>query len=312
MKTEMLSTVLDPTTVGEFITEDYYRELAQNFRTKFPSEARFVNLSKLAVETVLSDSNVSGIKFMNGLTDVNDPSSRILVLIPANYTMNNSLPNAIINKDGFITNTGEVISLEKTWQVLFNHVLNFKKLDAGMHYTKINRGSFLGRKLLTALAEEAGNDNLIYTFGYNIEMNYPYKALIYPETNAFLIGDQSMPCPGSAGCPGSTSSDPCALTRIATNFAGKEADNQLNVLRGFRDKILQEKLNGAEIEKYYTISASLLEAIDKEQNKAVIFKEIYDRYIQTSIASINNNDEVTAYSLFQEAMQHLTNTYLYQ
>lgn len=307
----MLSTVLDPTTVGEFITENLYQELAQNFRTKFPSETRFVNLSKSAVETVLSDSNVSGIKFMNGLTDVNDPSSRILVLIPANYTMNNSLPNAVIKKDGFITNTGEVISLEKTWQVLFNHVLNLKKLDAGMHYTKINRGSFLGRKLLTALAEEAVNDNLIYTFGYNIEMNYPYKALIYPETNAFYIGDQSYPCPGSSGCP-TTGKDPCALTRIATNFAGKEADGQLNVLRGFRDKILQEKFNGAEIEKYYTISASLLEAIDKEQNKAVIFKEIYDKYIQTSIASINNNDEATAYSLFQEAMQHLTDTYLYQ
>jgi len=307
----MLSTVLDPTTVGEFITENLYQELAQNFRTKFPSETRFVNLSKSAVETVLSDSNVSGIKFMNGLTDVNDPSSRILVLIPTNYTMNNSLPNAVIKKDGFITNTGEVISLEKTWQVLFNHVLNLKKLDAGMHYTKINRGSFLGRKLLTALAEEAVNDNLIYTFGYNIEMNYPYKALIYPETNAFYIGDQSYPCPGSSGCP-TTGKDPCALTRIATNFADKEADGQLNVLRGFRDKILQEKFNGAEIEKYYTISASLLEAIDKEQNKAVIFKEIYDKYIQTSIASINNNDEATAYSLFQEAMQHLTDTYLYQ
>jgi len=308
----MLSTLLDPATVGEFITESYYHELARNFRTKFPSEARFVNLSKSAVETVLKEDNVSGIKFMNGLTDVNDPSSRILVLIPANYTMNSNLPNAIINKDGFITNTGELISLEKTWQVLFNHVLNFKKLDASMHYTKINRGSFLGRDLLKALTEEAGNDNLIYTFGYNAEMNYPYKALIYPETNAFYIGDQSYPCPGSSGCPTTTSTDPCALTRIATNFAGKEADGQLNMLRGFRDKILQDKFTGAEVEKYYTISASLLEAIDKEQNQAVIFKGIYDKYIQPSITSINNNDEATAYNLFQEAMQHLTDTYLYQ
>jgi len=308
----MLSTVLDPTTVGEFITESYYRELALNFGAKFSSEARFVNLSKSAVETVLSDSNASGIKFMNGLTDVNDPSSRILVLIPANYAMNNSLPNAIINKAGFITNTGEVISLEKTWQVLFNHVLNFKKLDAGMHYTKINRGSFFGRVRLTELLNATECKSFIYHFGYIIEENLPYKPMIQPENEITMYLEEALPCPGSPSCPKTGSSDPCALTRIATNFAGTEADGQLNVLRGFRDKILQDKFTGTEIEKYYTISASLLEAIDKEQNKAVIFKEIYDKYIQTSVTSINNNDEATAYSLFQEAMQHLTDTYLYQ
>jgi hypothetical protein len=312
MKTEMLTALLDPTCVGEFITKNNYDELAQNFRNKFPSEAYFVNLSKSAVQTVLSNSNVSGIKFMNGLMDANNPSSRLLVLIPANYTMNSSLPNAIIKRDGFMTNTGAIISLEKTWQVLFNHVLNFKKMDSSAHYTKINRGSFLGRSLLTALIEKADDDNLIYDFGYNIEMDYPYKALIYPETNASYIGDQSHPCPGSTGCPDSIGIETCALTHIATNFAGNNAEGELNILRAFRDKILQDKFTGTEIEKYYTISASLLEAINKRQNQEIIFKGIYDKYIKTSIDSIKHNDEATAYALFQEAMQHLTDTYLYQ
>ncbi|WDF77525.1 hypothetical protein PQ469_26930 [Mucilaginibacter sp. KACC 22773] len=312
MKTEMLSTVLDPTTVGEFITESFYKELTEDFQKKFPSEIRSVSLSRLAVEAVLKEDNVSGIKFMNGLEDANDPSSRILVLIPANRTVTNSLPNSIINKNGFMTNTGERISLERTWQVLFNHVMNFKKLEPTAHYTKINRGSFMGQVRLNEFLNTTDCSTFIYHFGYLKGEDLPYKLIIQPSDGMNMYIEMSAPCPGSTGCPASTSSEPCALTRIATNFAGKEADNQLNVLRGFRDKILQEKFNGAEIEKYYTISASLLEAIDKEQNKAVIFKEIYDKYIQTSITSINNNDEATAYSLFQEAMQHLTDTYLYQ
>lgn len=308
----MLSTQISPEQVGGFISENLYKELTEDFQKKFPSEIRSVTLSRLAVETVLNEDNVSGIKFMNGLEDVNDPSSRILVLIPGNYTVTNSLPNSIINKNGFMTNTGERISLEKTWQVLFNHVLNFKKLEPTAHYTQINRGSFMGQVRLNEFLNATDCNTFIYHFGYSAVENLPYKLIIQPSDGMNMFIEIAAPCPGSAGCPSSTSSDPCALTRIATNFAGKEADGQLNVLRGFRDKILQDKFTGAEIEKYYTISASLLEAIDKEQNKAVIFKEIYDKYIQTSITSINNNDEATAYNLFQEAMQHLTDAYLYQ
>jgi hypothetical protein len=311
MQSKIPVSKINPEQVGKFITESYYQELVQNFEDKFPSEAGSVMLSKSSIETALSDKNASGIKFMNGLEDANVPSSRLLVLMPVNYTMNSSLPNALINKNGFMTNTGAVISLEKTWQVLFNHVLNFKKLDLSAHYTKINRGSFLGRNVLIELVNKTDGDNLIYNFGYNMEMNYPYKALIHPENNLFLIVDQSFPCPGSSGCP-KTDSDMCALTHIATNFAGNEAEGQLNVLRAFRDKILRDKFNGTEIEKYYTISASLLEAINKEQSHEIIFKGIYDKYIKTSIDSIKHHDEVTAYALFQEAMQHLTDTYLYQ
>jgi hypothetical protein len=311
MQSEIPISKINPEQVGGFITESHYQKLTRNFKVKFPTETCSVALSKSAVETVLRDENISGIKFMNGLKDAGDPLSRVLVLIPGNYIMANSLPNSVIKTDGFITNTGETISLEKTSHVLFNHVLNFKKIDANIHYTKINRGSFLGRKLLTALVEKAGNDNFIYAFGYNIEMNYPYKALIYPKANTFYIGDQSHPCPGSEGCP-TISIETCALTHIATNFAGNKAEGQLNVLRAFRDKILQDKFNGTEIEKYYTISASLLEAINKRQNQEIIFKGIYDKYIKTSIDSITHNDEATAYALFQEAMQHLTDTYLYQ
>jgi hypothetical protein len=125
--------------------------------------------------------------------------------------------------------------------------------------------------------------------------------------------EQSMPCPGSSGCPAvTTSNDPCALTQITTAMLGSGAESQLNLLRTFRDKILTDKFNGVEVEKYYTISASLLEAIDKTQNKEAIFKCLYDKYIATSLNAISQNDEETAFVLFQEAMQHLTETYLYQ
>ncbi len=313
MKQEMLITQISPDQVGEFISESFYQELTENFHQKFPTEVKSVMLSRTAVETVLNGENVSGIKFMNGLEDANDPSSRMLVLIPCNYTVTASLPNSIINQHGFMTNTGKVISLEKTWQVLFNHVLNFKKLDPAMAYTLINRGSFMGRVLLTEFLAATACDNIIYHFGYLVEENLPYKLIIQPADGIKMFGEMSVPCPGGAGCPTvTTSNDPCALTRITTNMLGTEAEGQLNILRVFRDKILTDKFSGVEVEKYYTISASLLEAIDKTQNKEAIFKDLYDNYIATSLNAISQNDEETAFLLFQEAMQHLTETYLYQ
>ena len=311
MITTTTITRIEPQTVGAFISQDRYQELAQNFRNSFAGEVTSVTLSKAALETILNDANVSGIKFMNGLENANDPTSRLLVLMPANYTSPNGLPNAIIKATGFLTNTGNVISLEQTWQVLFNHVLNFKKADAQTHYTRINRGSFLGRNLLTELVNKAESENLTYHFGYDMENNYPYKALIKADIHGFIL-DESYPCPGSSGCPKDGEGTSCALTHIATTMVGGEAEGQLNVLRAFRDKILQDKMNGAEIERYYSISASLLEAIDKKQNQQAIFKAVYDQYIKTSLDALAQQDEDTAYILFQEAMEHLTETYLYQ
>jgi hypothetical protein len=313
MKQEMLITQISPDQVGEFISESFYQELTENFQQKFPTEVKSVMLSRAAVETALSGEDVSGIKFMNGLEEANDPSSRMLVLIPCNYTVTASLPNSIINQHGFMTNTGQVISLEKTWQVLFNHVLNFKKLAPEMSYTRINRGSFMGRVRLTEFLDATTCDNFIYHFGYLAEENLPYKLIIQPSDGMEMYVEQSMPCPGSSGCPAvTTSNDPCALTQITTAMLGSGAESQLNLLRTFRDKILTDKFNGVEVEKYYTISASLLEAIDKTQNKEAIFKCLYDKYIATSLNAISQNDEETAFVLFQEAMQHLTETHLYQ
>ncbi|SEO58469.1 hypothetical protein SAMN05192574_109179 [Mucilaginibacter gossypiicola] len=313
MKQEMLITQISPDQVGEFISESFYQELTENFQQKFPTEVKSVMLSRAAVETALSGENVSGIKFMNGLEDANDPSSRMLVLIPCNYTVTASLPNSIIKQHGFMTNTGQIISLERTWQVLFNHVLNFKKLDPAMSYTQINRGAFMGRILLTEFLAATTCDSIIYHFGYLVEENLPYKLIIQPADGIKMFGEMSVPCPGGAGCPAvTTSNDPCALTQITTTMLGNEAESRLNLLRTFRDKIVTDKFSGVEVEKYYTISASLLEAIDKTQNKEAIFKGLYDKYIASSLNAISQNDEETAFVLFQEAMQHLTETYLYQ
>lgn len=301
----------NPCYAGEFITESYYHELVRNFNSKFPSEVASVMISKAVIETALSGNNVSGIKFMNGLENAHDPSSRMLVLIPGNFTTNNNLPNSVINKSGFLTNNGTVISLERTWEVLFNHVLNYKTLDSDMHYTRINRGSFLGRERLLTLVNDSNCNDFIYHFGYVIEDNLPYKPIIQPANGLKMFVEQSVPCPGGAGCP-DVMSIPCAITYIATMFAGKESENQLSVLRSFRDKLLQNKFSGIEIEKYYSISASLLEAISREENKESIFKDIYNKYLKPSVEQLNQNDEASAYLLFTEVIDHLTNEYLFQ
>jgi hypothetical protein len=182
-----------------------------------------------------------------------------------------------------------------------------------MSYTQINRGAFIGKILLTEFLAATTCDSIIYHLGYLVEENLPYKLIIQPADGIKMFGEMSLPCPGSSGCPAvTTSNDPCALTRITTTMLGTEAEGQLNTLRAFRDKILTDKFSGVEVEKYYTISASLLEAIDKTPNQEAIFKGLYDKYIATSINAINQNDEGTAFLLFREAMEHLTETYLYQ
>ncbi|MBS1522063.1 MAG: hypothetical protein JST50_13760 [Bacteroidetes bacterium] len=305
------TTEFNPCYAGEFITESYYHELVENFNAKFPTEVTSVPISKSVIKAALDGNSVSGIKFMNGLEDSHDPSSRILVLIPGNFTTNNTLPNSIINKSGFLTNNGTAISLERTWEVLFNHVLHYKTLDPDMHYTKINRGSFLGRERLLTLLNDSNCEDFIYHFGYVIEENLPYKPIIQPANGLKMFVEQSIPCPGSALCP-DTTSVPCAITYIATSFAGKESENQLSVLRSFRDKLLQNNTSGIAIEKYYTISASLIEAINTRENKEAIFRDIYNKYLKPSVEQLNRNDEASAYLLFTEVIDHLTNEYLFQ
>lgn len=310
MKAEITTAKTNPGSVGEFITECVYLELVQNFRTKFPSEPQFVNLSRAAIETVLNNGEASGIKFMNGLRRADDPSSRMLILIPGNYTSTNYLPNSIIKRSGFIINTGAAISLQKTWQVLFNHVLNYKSLDPALHYTKINRGAFFGRLCLTELLNSTSCDNFIYHFGYQTAGDLAYKPIIQPASGIKMYIDQSMPCPGSPGCP--TGFDPCAITHLSMLFAGHESETQLSVLRNFRDNLLMRKFKGVEIEKYYTISASLMEAISNHQNKEAIFKNLYQKYLKPAVEHLNRNDEAGAYKLFTEVIDHLSNEYLFQ
>jgi len=52
-------------------------------------------------------------------------------------------------------------------------VLNFKGIDASANYSRINRGPFMGREILSELVNQAESDNLIYHFGHDVENNYP-------------------------------------------------------------------------------------------------------------------------------------------
>ncbi len=304
-----LISTFDPRYAGEFIAESYYHELVRNFRNRFSDQITSVTIAKSALESILIDDNVSGIKFMNALEDPYDPSTRFLVLIPANHTVNDRLPNSIIKKSGYLKSDGTFISLKRTWEVLFNHVLNYKRLDPEIHYTRINRGNFFGRERIKELLNATDSESFIYHFGYAIEADLPFKPIVQPSNGFKMFLEECCPCPGSPLCKGS---EVCALTYLSEKFSGGKESAQLGVLRSFRDKLLNDKISGLEVEKYYTISASLLEAINNHENKEDIFKNLYDKYLRPSVEYLNGNDEQSAYLLFTEVLEYLTEEYLFQ
>lgn len=71
-------------TIGAYINFDEFRNYTRSFNQIFPYDVSKVKISRKAQEFILSqdESKVSGIRFLFGLENQNDPNSFWLFLVP--------------------------------------------------------------------------------------------------------------------------------------------------------------------------------------------------------------------------------------
>ena len=105
------------------------------------------------------------------------------------------------------------------------------------------------------------------------------------------------------------SSGGCYLTSACMNhYLINFYDNcyELTVLRWFRDNFVSKE----EIKHYYKIAPMIVEAIEREEYKDIIYNYIYDNVVDACVEAIENGDYDFAYNRYKESILSLEQTYL--
>lgn len=94
------------------------------------------------------------------------------------------------------------------------------------------------------------------------------------------------------------------MLRYLNNFD----DNcyELSVLRWFRDNFVSKE----DIKHYYKTAPMIVEAIEKEEHKDIIYNYIYDNVVDACVDAIENGDYDFAYNRYKESILSLEQTYL--
>lgn len=96
------------------------------------------------------------------------------------------------------------------------------------------------------------------------------------------------------------------MSHYLTNFD----DNcyELTVLRWFRDNLVSNE----DIKHYYNIAPQIVEAIEQEEHKDIIYNYIYDNVVDACVEAIENGNYEFAYNRYKESILNLEQTYLTQ
>ena len=94
------------------------------------------------------------------------------------------------------------------------------------------------------------------------------------------------------------------MSHYLTNFD----DNcyELTVLRWFRDNFVSKE----DIKHYYKTAPMIVEAIEQEEYKDIIYNYIYDNVVDACVEAIENGDYDFAYKRYKESILSLEQTYL--
>lgn len=94
------------------------------------------------------------------------------------------------------------------------------------------------------------------------------------------------------------------MSHYLTNFD----DNcyELTVLRWFRDNFVSKE----DIKHYYKTAPMIVEAIEQEEHKDIIYNYIYDNVVDACVEAIENGDYDFAYKRYKESILSLEQTYL--
>jgi len=316
METQTIITKRAVEDVGQQISRELANYLINGFKQKFPEEKPVVFIGRETIMKALENlDNVSGIRFMYGYGSANDAASRVLLLIPCNNTSTHlAIPNSIILPQGYMASTGNRVSFEKIWQLLYNHTARFSKYLPELAYNKIMRGTFMGINSLVTLLESADCAGINFNFGYDQTMteagaqNRPVFEAVNIEGFSFdPPWDFTQPCPTM--CNGT----------IMENIIEADIENHknnfdvLSLGHNFRDEyLLKEEGNGPLVEMYYYVNPSINEKITAVKNTG----QTYENSYEPQIAAFNNllagGDFEEAGALFKSTINGMMDTYLFQ
>lgn len=305
--------------IGKLIAAAEFQDLSKGFAAKFPEETAAVFLPKQALlDCIASYPGLSGISFRYGLSNAADPLSRKIILVPCEHTTDgNGLPDLLFFRNGYMSSDNVKVSLDQFWDLVGNHL---EHTYNGKHHfvlSKVHRGYFWGINRLKTLLDLDECGGLIFHFGYNATHPNPLKRYqnilevagedqqgrgIYME-----YGQCTPPCDPTD--PGDTSI--CVLQELTGRYARKNAEQQLDILRTFRDDYMLEQAGGyALYEMYYYLSRPVFLAIQSYPDHEEIWRNLYRNELQQALALIAAQKMEQALALYKQIMQQLLYTYV--
>jgi hypothetical protein len=314
---EFKTTTRTAENIGTLITADYFYSLTRSFRNVYPQEVSSVILSKALLKEILNYlPDVAGIKFVGGLVDRNDPTSRQIILVPCNSeTGNGAIPHSIFLAKGFWIQTGEKISLSKTWENMSESVERFLQLEPTMKRKEVLRSIFFGKISLQSLIETKGCENVKFHYGYT----RAHSSFLEPCLEALDSNNQSLQVYLEVGqrCPCVDDNRPecchtdgdCIITDSISHSKKEDALSTLNMIREFRDKWLV-KDNPSLFEMYYDISPSLAWKISNDKKAGNVYEDIFSKYISPTVKSINEKKYESVKHHFVSSMDELLQNHL--
>ena len=100
----------------------------------------------------------------------------------------------------------------------------------------------------------------------------------------------------------------CYLTTACMkHYLNNFDDNcyELSVLRWFRDNFVSNE----DIEHYYNTAPYIVEGIEKEDNKDIVYDYIYDNVVDYCVNAIENGNYIEAYKRYKDSIINLEQLY---
>lgn len=105
----------------------------------------------------------------------------------------------------------------------------------------------------------------------------------------------------------------CYITTAVCKSLHKPDDcRELTLLRDYRDTYLLKTKDGkAAVEQYYNIAPTIVKRIDKQENSAVIYNQIWQEYLSPCVDFIETGKKEECKVLYRDMVLGLEKIYLY-
>ncbi|MGV3594041.1 MAG: hypothetical protein ACO1NK_02255 [Sediminibacterium sp.] len=269
--------------IGSLIEKAEASLLKESFKAKYKDQVNLISITKdLILKIFNKNPDSCGIKFLYGMTSVDDSYSKFIMLVPCISSVDNSRPIPKIDADGFYTNTGSRIELIQAWESLCNYVKYMREVDNELGFEDVSRSCFFGKESLNQLLNIKGMEGINYFFGYDdftqLENRLSrYRVVIEPFANN-IDHNIYMDHGGLFTPPGDTR---CFVKKVIIEYGGYDdnTESKIDIFRNFRNMMLVNSSSDSILEMYYQTTDALVEKINTLENSSIIYQDMHEKMI---------------------------------